>query len=34
MNKNCLDDYRVGCKSIFHLLELIEINANLEKELE
>jgi hypothetical protein len=31
---NWFDDYKVGCKSPFNLLELIRIDANLEKELE
>jgi hypothetical protein len=34
MNKNWPNDYRVGCKSLFNLLELIGINANLEEEFE
>jgi hypothetical protein len=34
VNKNWLNDCRIGCKSLFNLLELIGIDANLEEELE
>jgi len=34
VNKNWLNDCRIGCKSPFNLLELIGIDANLEEELE
>ncbi len=34
MDKNWLNDCRISCKSPSNLLELIGIDANLEKELE
>jgi hypothetical protein len=34
VNKNWPNDYRVGCKSPFNLLEFIGIGADLEEELE
>jgi hypothetical protein len=34
VNKNWLNDCRVGCKSSTNLLELIGIHVDLEKELE
>ncbi len=34
MNKNWPNDFRVGCKALSNLLELIGIDAHLEEELE
>jgi hypothetical protein len=33
MNRNYLDDLRVGCKSSFSLIKLIGIDADLEEQL-
>jgi hypothetical protein len=34
VNKNLLNDLRIGCKSPFNLLEFLERDINLEEELE
>lgn len=34
MNKDWLNDFRIGCKSPSNSVELIEIDVNLEEELE